>query len=251
MATQDNSIQTFKFAEGVTVRSILDENNLPWFVAADVCTALGLTNATKALLRLDEDEQTLITIQGKKNGNDQANIINESGLYSLILTSRKAEAKRFKKWVTAEVLPAIRKNGKYEVKQPETVAAPKRLQCPRGSASRKATDLSYVTKDPHTGGVRCWDFKRAGGENNWANADSTAQGESFWAETVELARHNPKEAEYAITYSLLNIIGGDVEGRGMKYQELVYCRNIAKAALVGLPHMPTTITQHLLTNGKK
>jgi len=118
MAKPNTNIQAFNFAEGISVRSMLDKNNAPWFVAADVCNALGLTNTTKALLRLDEDEQALITIQGKTNGNDQANIINESGLYSLILTSRKDEAKRFKKWVTSEVLPTIRKTGSYGAGKP-------------------------------------------------------------------------------------------------------------------------------------
>jgi prophage antirepressor-like protein len=99
-----------------------------WFVAADVCAALGLENVTKALLRLDADEMqvidfaTLNSIQGVKNQQlnpgQQINIINESGLYSLILTSRKPEAKAFKRWVTSEVLPAIRKRGRYETDSP-------------------------------------------------------------------------------------------------------------------------------------
>lgn len=88
----------------------------PWFVAVDVCAALGLDNTTKALLRLDEDEQALISIQGIHSGpgNPMVNVVNESGLYSLVLGSRKPEAKKFKKWVTSEVLPAIRKTGRYE-----------------------------------------------------------------------------------------------------------------------------------------
>ena len=118
MATQDNSIQTFKFAEGVTVRSTLDENGSPWFVATDVCAALGLSNTPKSLQRLDDDEKTTLTNSYSRAGNgaQEFNIINESGLYSLILTSRKAEAKRFKKWVTSEVLPSIRKTGGYGMK---------------------------------------------------------------------------------------------------------------------------------------
>lgn len=81
----------------------------PWFVAADVCEALDIKNPTDALKRLDDDERARFNLghQG------EANIINESGLYSLILGSRKPEAKKFKKWVTSEVLPAIRKTGAY------------------------------------------------------------------------------------------------------------------------------------------
>ncbi|WP_375581741.1 Bro-N domain-containing protein [Marinobacter adhaerens] len=97
----------------------VDFDGEPWFVAADVCQILALGNVTKALKRLDDDEQALTTIQGLSRGNNQANVINESGLYGLVLTSRKPEAKRFKKWVTSEVLPAIRKTGGYN--QPQQV----------------------------------------------------------------------------------------------------------------------------------
>jgi prophage antirepressor-like protein len=97
----------------LVVRTVTGDDGEPWFVAADVCAALTLENTTKALLRLDADEQALISIQGLSRGNSDGNIINESGLYSLILGSKKAEAKRFKKWVTSEVLPSIRKTGGY------------------------------------------------------------------------------------------------------------------------------------------
>lgn len=95
----------------------VDFDGEPWFVAADVCQILALGNVTKALKRLDDDEQALTTIQGLSRGNNQANVISESGLYSLALTSRKPEAKRFKKWITSEVLPAIRKTGGYNQAQ--------------------------------------------------------------------------------------------------------------------------------------
>lgn len=96
------------------VRTVLVDGE-PWFVSADVCEALDIGNVTMALRRLDDDEQALSSIEGIHSGagNPTVNIINESGLYSLILGSRKPEAKRFKKWVTAEVLPAIRKTGAY------------------------------------------------------------------------------------------------------------------------------------------
>lgn len=94
------------------VRTLLI-NDQPWFVATDVCEALAIVNTARALSRLDDDEKgthAVSTLGGTQN----LSVVNESGLYSLILTSRKAEAKRFKKWVTAEVLPAIRKHGRYE-----------------------------------------------------------------------------------------------------------------------------------------
>lgn len=95
-----------------TLRVVMRDGE-PWFVAADVCTALDHSNVTQALKRLDEDEQALISNEGIHRGSDQVNVVNESGLYSLILGSRKPEAKKFKKWVTSEVLPAIRKTGRY------------------------------------------------------------------------------------------------------------------------------------------
>lgn len=97
--------------ESHEVRSMLIDGQ-PWFVAADVCQALAVRNNRDALSRLDEDEKGVATTD-TLGGTQAAGIINESGLYSLILTSRKPEAKRFKKWVTAEVLPAIRKYGRY------------------------------------------------------------------------------------------------------------------------------------------
>lgn len=87
----------------------------PWFVAVDVCEALTIGNSRMATERLDDDEKGVSSID-TPSGTQQMTVINESGLYSLILGSRKPEAKRFKKWVTSEVLPAIRRTGKYEAK---------------------------------------------------------------------------------------------------------------------------------------
>lgn len=107
MATQS---LTFNFvAQSVRIVMLNDE---PWFTAVDVCSALDIVNTARALDRLDDDEKGIHTMN-TPGGNQDLSIINESGLYSLILTSRKPEAKKFKKWVTSEVLPAIRKTGRY------------------------------------------------------------------------------------------------------------------------------------------
>lgn len=82
----------------------------PWFAAVDVCRALSIGNPSDAIRTLDDDEVTLGTIEGSHR---QTNLINESGLYALIFKSRKPEAKKFKRWVTHEVLPSIRKTGSY------------------------------------------------------------------------------------------------------------------------------------------
>jgi prophage antirepressor-like protein len=121
--TPANPPAVFSF-DSHAVRTLLIDDQ-PWFVAADVCEALEMSNVTMALKRLDDDEQALSSIEGISRGNDQANIINESGLYNLVLGSRKPSAKRFKKWVTAEVLPAIRKTGRYEAKPYATNPADK------------------------------------------------------------------------------------------------------------------------------
>lgn len=102
-----NELKVFNFNE-TQVRTIMI-NNEPWLIAKDVCDVLEISNVTQALERLDNDERSMFNI-GRQG---EINIINESGLYSLILGSRKPEAKVFKKWVTSEVLPSIRKNGMY------------------------------------------------------------------------------------------------------------------------------------------
>ena len=94
------------------VRVHVDDHGTPWWIAADVGAALGHTNITMLLKRVDEDEKTLNSIYPNS---PEAWFINESGLYNLILGSRKPEAKAFKRWVTHEVIPAIRKTGKYEI----------------------------------------------------------------------------------------------------------------------------------------
>jgi anti-repressor protein len=99
--------KVFQFGDN-QVRTVL-LNNEPWFVAKDVCEVLELTNTSMALQKLDEDERSKFNL-GRQG---ETNIVNEAGLYSLILTSRKSEAKQFKRWVTHEVLPTIRKHGAY------------------------------------------------------------------------------------------------------------------------------------------
>lgn len=91
------------------------QNGEPWWVLADVCKVLEIGNPSDAARRLDADEKYALDIIYPMGRTQTATIINESGLYSLILTSRKPSAKRFKKWVTSEVLPAIRKTGGYMV----------------------------------------------------------------------------------------------------------------------------------------
>lgn len=106
-----NLFRTFLYGEA-PVRIIMRDNE-PWFVAADVCRALDLSNTTVTLGRLDDDEKALISIEGITNGNNKTNIVNEPGLYGMVLSSRKPEAKEFKRWITHDVIPSIRNTGGY------------------------------------------------------------------------------------------------------------------------------------------
>ncbi len=102
-------LQVFKNNEFGEIRTI-QKNNEIWFVVSDICKALELSNPTVTVGRLDDDEVSKFNL-GSLSGT--VNIVNEYGLYNLILASRKKEAKKFKRWITHEVLPSIRKNGGY------------------------------------------------------------------------------------------------------------------------------------------
>ena len=105
---------------------VIDEDGEPWFVAMDVAEVLGYSDAHKMCSKLDEDEKSNRQIGGlgTQTGGRGTTIINEAGLYSCILTSQKPEAKPFKRWVTHEVLPAIRKTGSYSAPTSEVEVKP-------------------------------------------------------------------------------------------------------------------------------
>ncbi|WP_238901798.1 BRO-N domain-containing protein [Klebsiella pneumoniae] len=116
-----NALSVFSFQEAHPVRVIMIDGN-PWFVAKDVCDALRLTNSRVSLDALDDDEKGVSSTY-TPGGNQKVSIISESGLYTLILRCRDAvkqgtTAWRFRKWVTNEVLPAIRKSGEYNYVEP-------------------------------------------------------------------------------------------------------------------------------------
>lgn len=108
----NTKIQTFNF-NNATMRTLTNTAGDPWFVAKDVCDVLGLNNVSQALTRLDNDEKSSIILNDGTPGTPTKAIVSESGLYSLIIASRKPEAHEFKRWVTHEVLPSIRKHGIY------------------------------------------------------------------------------------------------------------------------------------------
>jgi prophage antirepressor-like protein len=105
-----SAIQPFQF-DGTDVR-VVTRDGEPWFVAADVCSVLGIANARDAVGRLDDDEKGVGTTD-TLGGPQQVAIVNEHGVYALTFTSRKPQAKAFKRWITHEVIPSIRRTGSY------------------------------------------------------------------------------------------------------------------------------------------
>lgn len=110
-------IKVFTYNQESTSIRVQVVNNEPWFVAKDVCDVLDHSNHKMAIKALDEDEVSSVYLTDALGRKQDTKVVNESGLYSLIFQSRKPEAKSFRKWVTSEVLPAIRKNGYYGLKQ--------------------------------------------------------------------------------------------------------------------------------------
>lgn len=108
----NNSIQRFDF-KGAALRTLIDENGESWFVAKDVCDVLGYANASKAISDHVDSEDKLNNESLSSLGQRGGWLVNESGLYSLVLSSKLPTAKEFKRWVTHEVLPQIRKTGGY------------------------------------------------------------------------------------------------------------------------------------------
>lgn len=112
----NNEIQRFEF-KGASLRALTDEAGEPWFVAKDVCDVLGYTNASKAISDHVDLEDKLNNESLSSLGQRGGWLVNESGLYSLVLSSKLPTAKEFQRWVTHEVLPSIRKHGAYMTQQ--------------------------------------------------------------------------------------------------------------------------------------
>lgn len=135
-------VEVFSFNQSSTPIRVQIINDEPWFVAKDVCDVLELTNHRMAIKSLDEDEVNSTYLTDALNRQRITNIVNESGLYTLIFQSRKPEAKAFRKWVTSEVLPSIRKKGYYGMYKPKTDFI-------------DARDIPYETRMFNNSPVRC------------------------------------------------------------------------------------------------
>lgn len=108
------SVQVFNYGENTPVR-VRVMNGQTWFVAKDVCKVLGISNHKDAVSRLDDDERWGVGITDPLGGTQRMSAVSESGLYHLVFQSRKPEARRFRRWVTMEVLPEIRRTGSFNI----------------------------------------------------------------------------------------------------------------------------------------
>lgn len=115
-----NELQIFKNNQFGNVRIVMKDQE-PWFVAKDICNCLEINNSRQALIRLDDDEKSSVILNDGTPGNPEKSIVNEYGLYNLVLSSRKQEAKEFKRWITHDVIPQIRKTGQYVADIPKTL----------------------------------------------------------------------------------------------------------------------------------
>lgn len=129
----ENNLEVFNF-NGWELSVLIQENGDPLFLATSLANILEYRTASDAIRYLDDDEK-LIRLLRVSGQNREVNFITESGLYSLVLRSRKEEAKKFKKWVTSEVLPSIRKTGKYSIAQPslESMTPEQLLNAPKST----------------------------------------------------------------------------------------------------------------------
>ena len=149
------NIKIFNNAEFGEIRVMLIDDD-PWFVGKDIAVALGYAKPENALsAHVDEQDKTTTLIQGDgSNYKSKTTIINESGLYALVLRSRKPEARKFAKWVTSEVLPAIRKTGKYErTSLPYTAQPRDKLTLDQGDELRSMLETAAQKLPPEKRGT--------------------------------------------------------------------------------------------------
>lgn len=156
--TTQTQLSIFNF-ENSAIR-IIAINGEPWFIAKDVCDAIGIDNNRKALLALDDDEKG-VTLSNTLGGQQEMNIVSESGMYTLILRCREAVKKgsvphRFRKWVTAEVLPQIRKTGQYSQnnQQIAPLAIEHKIEQPQPLSDSELYTLAKVWREVET--MRYW-----------------------------------------------------------------------------------------------
>lgn len=158
----DQKVTPFLFDGEITVR-VINQGDVPWFVAADLCRALGIGNVSDAVRSLDDDEKDVGTID-TLGGHQEAVIVSESGLFALIFKSRKPHAAKFRKWVTAEVLPSIRKTGLYLPPHAQAVSGLTRKPWAEWSLEERRVALSEVNgaRQVFNQATAAWMWERVG-----------------------------------------------------------------------------------------
>ena len=224
-----NNVSVFNFNQK-EVRTIVKKDGGIWFVLSDVCNVLEIGNVSMAASRLDAEEITLSTIEGSHR---PTNLVNESGLYSLVLTSRKPEAKQFKKWVTSDVLPSIRKNGGYisgqENDDPEIIIA-KALQVANNVILRKTQELQQAQAERD----HAITTKAEIGSRREATAMATAS--KFKRENEDLKQKLGESISFAAVASIntkLKTNFGNKEGRLLSKYSREHHLEIKKATVQG------------------
>ena len=149
-----NEIQILKYTELQSVREITIKSE-PWFLGQDICEILTISNVSDALANLDDDEKLLseITIAGQRR---KVLFVNESGLYHLIFKSQKPEANKFRKWITNEVLPQIRKTGMYVAPQEEIEAVQNLRKVVQAHALKFSQDADYLDWQEKKSQLNSW-----------------------------------------------------------------------------------------------
>lgn len=188
-----NNLQVFIYS-GEQLRTVTKDNEL-WWVLRDVCNVLGIGNVTDAKNRLDEDEFDSIELTDSIGRNQQTIIINEPGLYAVILRSDKPEAKAFKRWVTHDVLPSIRKTGCYS----------------HGLTEKQAADLAQAQKN-----LDSWHELRLVYDNSTALACKAASAarehyDNMRARRDECRRH--EESSQNILNQFISLLLNEEEAR--------------------------------------
>ena len=224
-----NNISTFKNPAFGSVRAV-SINNEPYFVGKDVAEILGYSNPRKAMIDHVDAEDKGVTKCDTPSGTQQMTIINESGLYSLILSSKLPKAKEFKRWVTSEVLPAIRTAGQYSLVPADDVIAPivvpdakdyltaARLiaSCPK---DRMRMVLSFLEKGGFDVSTVREDFK----------SKTTADMSEIITETVERTGYSCEQIGKLIGVkgnTLTSYVRKDRFPRPERYQEIVMALNL-------------------------
>ncbi|MGK7856362.1 BRO-N domain-containing protein [Acinetobacter baumannii] len=224
-----SNVSVFNFNQN-EVRTIVKDDGEIWFVLSDVCSVLEIGNPSDAARRLDNDEVTLDIIEGNHR---PTNLVNESGLYSLVLTSRKPEAKQFKKWVTSDVLLSIRKNGGYiagqENDDPEIIMA-KALQVANNVILRKTQELQQARAERD----HAITTKAEIGSRREATAMATAS--KFKRENEDLKQKLGESISFAAVASIntkLKTNFGNKEGRLLSKYSREHHLEIKKATVQG------------------